>query len=222
MTTVRLLDDLRATGVLVTVEGGKLKIRAPRDVLTQELLSRLKNQKAELLRLLNSETPNSDDSIDRTRSEYSDRVNSVISVIKTGDNSTRTEKPCNICQGTRFWRHTEPDHWLCSRCHPPAAPDVVVEEHEIQVDPIPQADWGPGGELLVTWFLEEGQYRIPAEPFMLTSWIKVTNPEKFRESIKFDISCGPAGPRNRYGAAVEDLRRLHDLLTGEIENEDRE
>ena len=97
-----------------------------------------------------------------------------------------------------------------------------MEEHEIQVDLISQVKWGTEVEPLVNWFLDEGQHILPAEPFMLTSWIKVTNPERFRESIKFDISCGPDGPRNRYGAVEADLRRLHDLLTGEIKNEDRE
>jgi len=215
LTAVSLLGDLRATGVLVAVEGGKLKIRAPRDVLTQELLSRLKSQKSELLRILKSETLENVDRIDRTRSDPPCQVNCVNSVNKIGDNNSGIKKPCYACKGTSFWRHVQHSHWLCSRCHPPSAPDVVGEEHEIEVDLTPPADWGTDVEPLVNWFHEEGQYILPAESFHLTPWLEVISPEKFKESMLFDLSHGPDGPRNRYGAVVEDLKRIRNFLCDE-------
>ena len=52
-----LLDELRALGVRLTVEGDRLKVSAPEGCLTDELRAKIAIHKAELLRLLSSERP---------------------------------------------------------------------------------------------------------------------------------------------------------------------
>ena len=52
MTAQSLLDDLTSRSVVLTVNGDQLDIDAPDDVLTDELLTTLRENKAELLDLL--------------------------------------------------------------------------------------------------------------------------------------------------------------------------
>ena len=52
MTTSRLLGDLRALGVRVKASGDRLRIYAPRGVLTAELRAALVRYKTELLRMI--------------------------------------------------------------------------------------------------------------------------------------------------------------------------
>jgi hypothetical protein len=84
--------------------------------------------------------------------------------------------------------------------------------------PLPLA-WDADMALLIDWFIEDGQHRIPAEPFRLCPWIAVTNPARFRESLLFDISLGPDFITNRNGKLQEDLYHLRDVLSDR--NEDR-
>jgi len=56
MTALEILTDLRRAGALVTIAGDKLRLEAPRGVLTDELKQRLATQKAEIIRLLQAET----------------------------------------------------------------------------------------------------------------------------------------------------------------------
>jgi hypothetical protein len=51
-----LVNELRASGVHLAVDGDKLRYRAPKGVLTEELKQRLAIQKAEIIRLLQAES----------------------------------------------------------------------------------------------------------------------------------------------------------------------
>jgi hypothetical protein len=74
--------------------------------------------------------------------------------------------------------------------------------------------WSPESAVLIEWFIAEGQHRIPSEPFQLTPWQRVVDPKLFIKSILFDISWGPGGPRNMFGALGADLKRLKELFAG--------
>ena len=120
--------------------------------------------------------------------------------------------PCFCCRGTRFWKHAQVHHWVCWTCHPPADRKDVAQELDVEGPEEEPGEWDEETGELVTWFIETGQYRIPSEPFHLVPWIHVSGPDKFREALLFDISSGPRGPRNRYGALREDLKRLKGFL----------
>ena len=73
-------------------------------------------------------------------------------------------------------------------------------------------EWDPEASDLIRWFLDEGQRRIPSEPFQLSPWQRVVDPGLFKEAILFDVSLGPTGPRNHCGAVIADLKRLKELF----------
>ncbi len=78
--------------------------------------------------------------------------------------------------------------------------------------------WDTETAAAIEWFLTS---EPPAEPFVLR-WcergirpaVEITNPKAFWRSLMVDVNWGPAGPRARYGALQDDLRRLHDLFGG--------
>ena len=51
-TTVQFLDRLRNLGVVLTADGDRLRLSAPKNTLTPEIREELTRQKAEILRLL--------------------------------------------------------------------------------------------------------------------------------------------------------------------------
>jgi tubulysin polyketide synthase-like protein len=185
-----LLQELASLDIVLQPEGSDLKYDAPKGRLTPDLFDRIRRHKPALIELL--------------------RVREPIWVASDrSDVQPRAERVCHVCGGAHFWRHAQYGHWLCSRCHPPSCPDVVGDQVGQEPPAAQTGAWGPGLEPLVNWFLKTGQHRIPNEPFRLTPWIEVTQPDRFREAILFDISRGPDGPRNRFGALEEDLRRIH-------------
>ncbi|MEE9297191.1 MAG: hypothetical protein V3W34_19805 [Phycisphaerae bacterium] len=72
------------------------------------------------------------------------------------------------------------------------------------------AEWGDAAAA-VAWF---GSWCPPAEPFQLKPGITILDPRRWQKSIAADIAQGPSGPRARYGALQDDLRRLHGLRIG--------
>ena len=68
--------------------------------------------------------------------------------------------------------------------------------------------WGDA-TAAVAWF---ASWTPPAEPFQLKPGITILDPHRWRQSIAADIAQGPSGPRARYGALQDDLRRLHELF----------
>ncbi len=57
MTTTSLLCELRSSGIALSVSGGKLRVEAPKGVLTQELRDELALHKAEIIAALKASTP---------------------------------------------------------------------------------------------------------------------------------------------------------------------
>ena len=56
MTALEILTDLRRAGALVTIAGDKLRLEAPKGILTEGLKQQLAAQKSEIIRLLQAET----------------------------------------------------------------------------------------------------------------------------------------------------------------------
>lgn len=57
MTAAKLLSDLEQRDVAVTVEGGQLRVDAPRGVLTEDLRRTLSEHKPEIVALIRDRTP---------------------------------------------------------------------------------------------------------------------------------------------------------------------
>ncbi|MBU0755607.1 MAG: hypothetical protein KJ645_10745 [Planctomycetes bacterium] len=74
--------------------------------------------------------------------------------------------------------------------------------------------WVPETVSLILWFLDEGQHRLPAEPFQLTPWQRVVDPHLFKDALLFCISAGPEIANLRHGTFAADLKRLHELFGG--------
>ncbi len=70
-------------------------------------------------------------------------------------------------------------------------------------------DWDAETTALIEWF---NGTKPPSGPFELCRGVTVANPKRFWEALRRDVSLGPNGPRARYGALQQDLRRLAELL----------
>jgi hypothetical protein len=89
MTVTSLLGELRALGVRLFLDGGRVAYRAPRGIMTPELLARLSARKAELLALLTSAVP--DNLTADEREEFDERL-----AIATIDGQVREEEAVQI------------------------------------------------------------------------------------------------------------------------------
>lgn len=78
-----------------------------------------------------------------------------------------------------------------------------------------QAD--PETLTLIDWFCGNRD-SLPREPYRLTPWIFVINPEKYYESLAMDITGYPSGPRAHVIGG--DLRRLKEYLEKSNINDD--
>ena len=95
------------------------------------------------------------------------------------------------------------------RQHKPAIIDYLVPPAPAPVEP---SGWN--GEMvgLIRWFLGT---HPPTEPFELSRGVTIIRPALWRTATRRDISLGPNGPRARYGALQQDLRRLAALMKRE-------
>ncbi len=75
--------------------------------------------------------------------------------------------------------------------------------------PAELSGWDPESRHLIEWF---GRTPAPAQPFRLAPGVFVARPAHFWEALHRDIAAGPDGPRARYGALQQDLRRLAALM----------
>lgn len=73
-----------------------------------------------------------------------------------------------------------------------------------------QHPWKAEEELWIEWFLSERN--LPCHPFYLKQSVQVVSSEKFYISLRQDIDRGPFGPRNLFGALVDDLKCLKMLF----------
>ncbi len=69
--------------------------------------------------------------------------------------------------------------------------------------------WDAETAALIEWFLTTSP---PRAPFTLTKAVVVAHPARWWEALRRDIAAGPHGPRARYGALQQDLRRLAALM----------
>jgi hypothetical protein len=107
MSPAELLADLRARGVVLDPDGGRLRVRAPADAWTAELRERVRAHKAELLALLSAaEDPGP---------------------APRGDFGETPDRPCFACKQVA-WRERPPEKsggLICSVCYPdPSRPTV--------------------------------------------------------------------------------------------------
>ena len=74
-----------------------------------------------------------------------------------------------------------------------------------------EADWDAETAGIIEWFKATSP---PSEPFELFPHVQVIHPGRWWQTLKADIAAGPRGPRARYGALQEDLKRLAEILDG--------
>ncbi len=72
--------------------------------------------------------------------------------------------------------------------------------------------WDSETAALVEWF---ERTPAPTQPFQLSPGVFVARPAHFWEALRRDIAAGPSGPRAKYGALQQDLRRLAALMKRE-------
>ncbi len=82
-------------------------------------------------------------------------------------------------------------------------------DHKAEVLKVLSAKWDAEMLTLIRWFLGT---HPPTEPFELSKAVVVAQPKLWWVAIRRDIAAGPNGPRARYGALQQDLRRLAALL----------
>lgn len=71
--------------------------------------------------------------------------------------------------------------------------------------------WDTEAATLIEWFLKT---EPPGEPFEISKGIVIARPAVWWAALRQDIAAGPRGPRARYGALQQDLRRLASLIWG--------
>lgn len=99
---------------------------------------------------------------------------------------------------------------------------LMAKKHDISIELKKQAGWDPETAGLIQWYFDEGQWRLPTKSYDLTPWIRVIDPEKFKKALLGDISAGPSGPRNKFGALITVLRRLHELFGEEPKTQENQ
>ena len=78
-------------------------------------------------------------------------------------------------------------------------------DHKAEVLKVLSAEWDAEMLTLIRWFLRT---HPPTTPFELSKGVVVLKPALWWTAMRRDIAAGPNGPRARYGALQEDLRRL--------------
>lgn len=113
MTARELLARLAALDVLIEPAGDKLRVDAPKGVLTDELWSLIRAHKAELLRLLSAGEAGQVEAV----SSPAPRITLALSLQPDGT--------CWCCKGSRWWLSVY-GVLVCATCHPPAVPELVA------------------------------------------------------------------------------------------------
>jgi hypothetical protein len=103
MSAVELLDTLTASGVRVWAEGGKLKLDAPRGVVTPELKDRLTAHKPELLAALTADAPEACEGLGLKPCREL-----MTEQVAAGE--------CPGCGGVMKLQYRAPEQWWCAGC----------------------------------------------------------------------------------------------------------
>ncbi len=82
-------------------------------------------------------------------------------------------------------------------------------DHKAEVIEALSAEWDGEMLTLIRWFLRT---HPPVAPFELCRGVTILRPALWWTATRRDITAGPSGPRARYGALQQDLRRLAALM----------
>jgi hypothetical protein len=114
VTPTALLALLLQHGIMLRADNNALHYRAPKGALSEELRQAMQDQKAALLALLTPDPYGAD---------------AAAPARKAGVRLVDAMPSCLACGTTRRWRSVYGVD-ICGRCHPPAAPALVVAWHD--------------------------------------------------------------------------------------------
>ena len=197
-TAATLLKDLAARGVRVEAAGDRLRFH-PRSAVTDDLLARLRDHKAELLRLLAGGSGDPPDPRDGAP---------VI------DPHAPT---CPACGSARI-AHGLRRLW-CIDCEtdagPAGDPQDLPEGGGAMVADDRQDHAHGSAAVPIEWPAAAADFclrlapdDLPQVPFRLNDWTTVSDAARFLRSLQADIKRGPSGPRAFYGALQNELIEL--------------
>lgn len=109
------LTELCGRGVVVEASGDRLRVNAPRGVLSESDWERLRALKSELLALL-------------TAAAHTPSISPADPLPPAG--------PCDRCHSPRSWL-APGDRWLCATCHPPERGATVYRHEGYDAAPAP-------------------------------------------------------------------------------------
>ena len=103
-----LLQSLSSQGIDLSMKEGRLLVRAPKGAITDDLLERLREQKALIMQRLTAQAEKEADKQPRHH------------------RTVHLPWRCFACRG-EFWWVSIHSNWVCLTCHPPARADFVYE-----------------------------------------------------------------------------------------------
>jgi len=117
MTVANLLSELRAADVKLANRGGNLRVNAPAGVLTPPLLARIRDQKAEIIRLLASESRASNCPPNGPTAMGSHKIAAYFTGLPELFDAAELAI-CAKCGRLPSWRSIT-GVWRCEYCDPP-------------------------------------------------------------------------------------------------------
>lgn len=108
MSVGSLLRDLSAQGIALSVRGDRILVRAPKGAITDNLLERLREQKALIMQYLAAQAEKEADK------------------QPCNHEGMHLPRRCFACGGG-FWWVSIHGNGVCLTCHPPARADLVLE-----------------------------------------------------------------------------------------------
>jgi hypothetical protein len=144
-----LLAECQAHGIgVASDDDGRLTIDAPRDALTNDLLTRLRASKAELLAMLRAKdaatmaSPDEMQRRDPDAGQWIERTgpDGQLSYVRLGVADTHVIEPdaltqCQTCAGQDMWQ-TLAGNWRCTGCDPPTtAQRLRVDAAQLRTRP---------------------------------------------------------------------------------------
>jgi hypothetical protein len=219
MTVAELLAACRQQGIGLTVEGDRLRYKAPVGVLSPALKDALRQQKASLIVLLRTDG-RARTAHPQTRAEGK---GPSPAVAPTGGQPEQAPAPPDSIRASLLAPEPNPgSSGVDRRASCATSPSLAAGPRENQSSDPPDAQpaagtipqlvstWDREMSELITWF-QAALDRLPREPFALHPWARVDAPATFYAALQQDIAAGPRGARARTGALAADLRRLWEL-----------
>ena len=196
MTPEALLDDLARRGIWLSARGNRIRVNAPRGVLTEADRQALVARKAEVLALLRAEQP-------PARTEPSDRRADDV-----------PEGPCGLCGSPLAWVVDWPMAgdacWLCPTCAAWPAPALAELFANLNGDERRRLDTEAalGDKLAVAVLRELRGDRGPAA--------RCTTPSRTATAARVLLAanCGPQTPRRAPRRPEPSRKRTSAAATG--------